>query len=78
MRQEWKADEMEMSINFTAARNAFVFAEIALLVDCFYQVMKDGNFAVPLFILAAAGCVFWGTKQFVTRSMSKAGDEDEE
>lgn len=39
-----KADEMELAVNYKAARNAFVFLELALAVYCLVCVLKTGNY----------------------------------
>ena len=39
-----KADEMELAVNYKAARNAFVFLELALAVYCLVCVLKPGNY----------------------------------
>ena len=38
-----KADEMELAINYKAARNAFVFLEFALAIYCLVCVLKTGE-----------------------------------
>ena len=38
-----KADEMELAVNYKAARNAFVFLEFALAVYCLVCVLKTGE-----------------------------------
>ena len=73
-----KADEMEMAVNYKAARNAFVFLEAALAVYCLIYCIKTGElpWIWPIFI--GSGLVFWFTKIMKTKRLTDLGDCDEE
>ena len=73
-----KADEMEMAVNYKAARNAFVFLELALAVYCFVCVLKTGELPWVLLIFIVSGVIFWGTKLIETKRLTGPGDSDEE
>ena len=73
-----KADEMELAVNYKAARNAFVFLEFALAVYCLVCVLKTGELPWVWLIFTISGLVFWGTKLIETKRLSDPGDSDEE
>lgn len=72
-----KADEMELAINYKAARNSFVFLEIALAIYCLVCVWKTGELPWIWLIFVISGLIFWGTKLIETRRLSSPGDSDE-
>lgn len=77
-KQAWKADEMEMSINFQSIRAAYIFAILALLADCLYAVIATGELlTVPFIILCASCSLFLMLKAYLTKQMTK-GLSDEE
>ncbi len=77
-KQSWKADEMEMSINFRAMRIAYVFSVLALIAFCGYEIIRFGKLPfIPFLILAIQGVLFFTTKLILTRKMSYTGDSDE-
>jgi len=77
----WKADEMEMDINFKAVRLAWVFVQIALLVFIIAYILANHKWDLILTIIfsmfMASSIVFWTAKIFYTKKMT-AGIEDEE
>lgn len=74
----WKADEMEISINFKSARNAFIFAILALLAYCLYGVIAmDKLLTVPFVIMVLSCCIFFITKVYLSIMMTR-GSSDEE
>ena len=73
-----KADEMELAVNYKAARNAFVFLELALAVYCLVCVLKTGELPWVWLIFIISGLVFWGTKLIETKRLSDPGNSDEE
>ena len=73
-----KADEMEMAVNYKAARNAFVFLEIALALYCLVCVLKTGELPWTWLIFIVSGLVFWMTKLIETKRLTEPGDCDEE
>ncbi|MCR5300303.1 MAG: hypothetical protein K6D92_05360 [Erysipelotrichaceae bacterium] len=73
-----KADEMEMAVNYKAARNAFVFLEISLAVYCLIYRLKTGELPWVWLVFIGSGVVFWGTKWMETKRLTVPGDPDEE
>ena len=74
-----KADEMEMAINLKAARYAFGFLEIAIMLYCIVERIITGEFPAAVFIFGIFGMlIFWGIKLYETRRMSRVVEEDEE
>ena len=73
-----KADEMEMAINYKAAKNAFSFLELALAIYCLAYCLKTGELPWAWLIFIVSGLVFWGTKLIETKRLSDPGDPDEE
>ena len=73
-----KADEMEMAVNYKAARNAFVFLEFALAVYCLVCYLKSGELPWAWLIFIVSGLVFYGTKMIETKRLTDPGDSDEE
>ncbi len=73
-----KADEMEMAINYKAARNAFVFLEFALAIYCLVSYLKSGELPWVWLIFIVSGLIFYGTKLIETKRLTAAGDSDEE
>jgi hypothetical protein len=73
-----KADEMEMAVNYKAARNAFVFLELALVVYCLVCFLKTGELPLVWLIFVASSLVFFGTKLIETKRLTGSGDSDEE
>lgn len=53
-----KADEMELAINYKAARNAFVFLELSLSVYCLVYRLKTGELPWVWLIFIITGLVF--------------------
>ncbi len=74
----WKADEMEMAINYKAARNAYVFSQLALAIYCLIYCLKTGELPWAWLIFLSSGIVFWGSKWLETKYLTKSGDSDEE
>ena len=73
-----KADEMEIAVNYKAARNAFVFLEVSLAVYCLIYRLKTGELPWVWLVFIGSGVVFWGTKWLETRRLTVQGDPDEE
>ena len=73
-----KADEMEMSVNFKAARNAYVFLELALIIYCLVCYLKTGELPWVWLIFIVSNLVFFGTKLIETKRLTSPGDSDEE
>lgn len=75
----FKADEMEMSINFKSMRLAWVFSELALAIYCIVRLFMNGNLpSVSLLILCISGAIFWVSKLIMTKQMTAGGNYDEE
>ncbi len=73
-----KADEMELAVNYKAARNAFVFLELSLAIYCLVYRLKTGELPWIWLIFIVSGLVFWGTKLIETKRLTDSGDSDEE
>ena len=73
-----KADEMEMTVNYKAARNTFAFLEAGLAVYCLIYSLKTGELPWIWLIFVCSGVVFWTTKWVETRRLTASGDPDEE
>ena len=73
-----KADEMEMTVNYKAARNAYMFSELTLAVYCLVCFLKTGELPWVWLIFIVSNLVFWGTKLIVTKRLTDPGDSDEE
>ncbi len=77
MKKNWKADEMEISINYKATRNAFAFCVFSLFIYCAYDFITTGSYdTITFLILVLSGVVFWTTKLILTNIMTKSGDEN--
>ena len=71
-----KADEMELAINFKAARLAYVFVTISLVIWMIVDFATTGEFPLPqLIIVALQNIIFFGSKFLMTRRM--VGDREE-
>ncbi len=73
-----KADEMELAVNYKAARNAFVFLELALFIYCLVFFLKTGELPWVWLIFIGSGLIFWGTKLIETKRLTDPGGSDEE
>ena len=73
-----KADEMELAINYKAARNAYAFLVLAFAIYCLICFLKTGELPWVWLIFIGSGLVFWGTKLIETKRLTEPGDSDEE
>lgn len=74
-----KADEMEIAINLKAARYAFGFLEIAIMLYCIVERIITGEFPSTIFIFGILGILlFNGIKVYETNRMVDATEDDEE
>ena len=73
-----KADEMELAINYKAARNAYAFLVLSLAIYCLICFLKTGELPWVWLIFIGSGLVFWGTKLIETKRLTELGDSDEE
>lgn len=70
MKGNWKADEMEMSINFKAMRVALLFSMLALATWVIVIVVKTKELAsTPFIILLLQNLIFFFSKSVITRRM---------
>lgn len=77
--KNFKADEMEMAINFKAMRLAWIFSELALVLYCMVDLVKNENLPSGSFlILCISGIIFLVSKLIMTRQITAGGDCDEE
>ena len=75
MKKNRKADEMEMAINLNAARYAFGFLEIAMMIYCIAERIITGKFPMPIFIFGILGMlIFWGIKLYGTGRMTDTAE----
>ena len=74
-----KADEMEIAINLKAAKYAFGFLEIAIMLYCIMERIITGKFPSTVFIFGILGIlIFNGIKLYETKRMVDATEDDEE
>lgn len=74
-----KADEMEMAINLKAARYAFGFLEVAIMIYCIVERIVSGEFPSTIFIFGLLGMlIFNGIKLYETKRTTDVTEEDEE
>ena len=77
--RRWKADEMEMAINFRAVRYAWCFLVLSLTAWCVYCAITTGEFpAIPFFLDTVSSLIFWFVKMGLTNKMTKTEQEDDE
>ena len=73
-----KADEFEMAINFKSMRISYAFISLALLGYCIVTLVQSGEVpTVPGMILCLTGVLFWSTKIFMTKHLTKGIDDEE-
>lgn len=74
----WKADEMEMMINFKSIRLSWIFSELSLVIYCFVEMIRTGDLpAVPFLILCVSGVIFFAGKLLMTRRLAEENDDEE-
>ncbi len=78
--RSWKADEMEMAINFRAMRWAWGFLILSLAVWCLSETVSTGKIpVVPFLLTCGSNIIFWSVKIGLTNRMTKLeNDGDEE
>lgn len=77
--KKFKADEMEMAINFKAMRIAWIFSELTLAIYCIIDLVMDENLPfIPFLVLCISGILFLTSKLIMTKQMTLGGDYDEE
>jgi hypothetical protein len=75
---KWKADEMEMTINFKSIRIAYVFSILALFGYCIYILITENELPlIPFIIFCGELCLFYLTKLCLTKKITR-GSRDEE
>lgn len=75
----WKADEMEMAINFRAMRCGWVFLVLSLAVWCIVEVISTGKIPIIPFALECISIiVFFSAKLWITKRMTLSKREDNE
>lgn len=77
-KKKWKADEMEMTINFKSIRIAYVFSIVTLLGYCIYDfaIQKELPF-VPFIVVCGQLFLFYFSKLYLMKKMTR-GNQDEE
>ena len=74
----WKADEMEMAINYRAIRLAYLFVTVALIVHNTVSLIVTGDLpTVSFLILCFSNIIFFSAKLVMTQRLTKdCGDEE--
>lgn len=73
----FKADELEMTINFKALRSAFVFNELCLTIYCLYRFYLDGELPEVSVIWLSGLAIFFLMKYLYTYRITRdEGDEE--
>ena len=78
--RSWKADEMEMAINFKAMRCAWAFLPLSLAVWCLSETISSGEIpAVPFVLECVSSIIFFSVKIGLTNRMTKSerGNDEE-
>ena len=78
MKKRFKADEMEMSINFKAVRASWVYSLLFLIVWNIVSVIKTGDIELISFILLVSETfIMLVVKSILTKKMSADSENDE-
>jgi hypothetical protein len=72
-----KADEMEMSINFKSMRLSWAFLIITLSVWEIIELIRGNSDSPVILLVSLQGVIFWGSKIFYTKRMTKDSDYNE-
>ena len=78
--RSWKADEMEMAINFKAMRCAWAFLTLSLAVWCLSETISSGEIpGVPFVLECVSSFIFFSVKIGLTNRMTKSerGNDEE-
>lgn len=75
--KKWKADEMEMTINFKSTRIAYIFSILALLAYCIYGFSLEELFTIPFVILCMSCLLFFISKLYLSKMMIKENSDEE-
>lgn len=79
MKRKWKADEMEMAINFKAMRLSWVFVLMALLAWCIIEfVIYDETPFIPFVIICIQNIIFFSAKLIITNKLAGKGSDENE
>lgn len=77
--KRWKADEMEMAINFRAMRCTWIFLVLSLAIWCIVAAISTGVVpVVPILLLCASTIIFLTAKTVITNKMTKSEKDDDE
>lgn len=76
-KQRWKADEMEMTINFKSLRISFIFTELCLTIYCLYHLLVYREISEVTIIWSASFALFFLAKNLYTRKMTRTNDNEE-
>ena len=69
---------MELAINLRAMRISHCFTTLALVVYCGVMLATEGDLpSVPFLILCGSNLLFFGTKQALTKRLTKDADDEE-
>lgn len=76
--RNWKADEMEMEINFRSIRIAYVFSLFALLIYCIFELVTANELmTIPFVILCVQCTLFFASKVYLTKKMVSGNGYEE-
>ncbi len=78
MKRKWKADEMEMAINFKAVRLSWVSGLLALVVWMIAGLIKTKELPfIPFMLVILQTIIFFASKLIMTRrAVGKEKDYD--
>ena len=77
--KKWKADEMEMTINFKAMRLSYVFTQLSLVVYCIVYTAIQGNLPLwPFIIMCISNFIFICSKLIITKNLTGGADSNEQ
>ncbi len=65
-----KADEMEMTLNFSAMRLSWAFANLYLIVWVLFELIKSGTLVfLPFLLILMKSLIFFGYKLYLSKKM---------
>ncbi len=77
MKRKWKADELEMSINYKSVRASWAFSLLFLSIWNIVSIVQTGELALlACILLTIETLVFLTTKLILTKKMTDGGEHD--
>ena len=74
---KFRADEMEMYINFKLVRIAYIFIQICLAIYCIYELYISNKLPFVFIIWILSGVVFWFSKIYYTQKLMEDKKNEE-